>query len=179
MKKIVVLIAVTVLVMSCTQTKIGYVDVQEVMKGYDAAQAVEAALKLEQESMSKSLDSLMGPFQAKVQEFYKNQATMPSSKRQEAEQALQQENQQLQQQQQQLQQYLQQKGASEIQALTQKVDSTVASYATTNSYQMIVATQGSGQVMYGDDSLNITDAVIDMLNAASEVEPEPTSPVIE
>ena len=83
----------------------------------------------------------------------------------------------MQQQQQQIQQYLQQKGASEIQALTQKVDSTVASYATTNSYQMIVATQGSGQVMYGDDSLNITDAVIDLLNATFEV--EPTAPVIE
>lgn len=166
MKKLIVLVVVTVLVMSCSQTKIGYVDVQEVMKGYDAAQAVEAALKLEQETMSRSLDSLMGPFQEKVQEFYKNQASMSASKRQAAEQALQQENQQLQQQQQQIQQYLQQKGASEIQALTQKVDSTVEAYATSNSYQMIVATQGSGQVMYGDESLNITDAVIDILNAS-------------
>ena len=111
MKRIIVLIVVTVVVISCTQTKIGYVDVQEVMKGYGAAQEVEASLKLEQENMSKSLDSLMGQFQAKVQEFYKNQATMSSSKRQEAEQALQQEHQQLHQHQQQLQQYLQQKAA--------------------------------------------------------------------
>ena len=97
MKKLLVLIVITVLVMSCSKTKIGYVDVQEVMKNYEAAQAIEVSLKIEQEAMSKSLDSLMGSFQAKVQEFYKNQATMPASKRQAAEQALQQENQQLQQ----------------------------------------------------------------------------------
>jgi outer membrane protein len=171
MKKLLVLIVITVLVMSCSQTKIGYVDVQEVMKSYDAAQAIEASLKIEQETMSKSLDSLMGSFQAKVQEFYKNQARMSASKKQAAEQTLQQENQQLQQQQQQIQQYLQQKGASEIQALTQKVDSTVAAYATGNSYQMILATQGTGQVMYGDESLNITDTVVDILNASLEAAP--------
>ena len=177
MKKLLVLIVITVLVMSCSKTKIGYVDVQEVMKNYEAAQAIEVSLKIEQEAMSKSLDSLMGPFQAKVQEFYKNQATMPASKRQAAEQALQQENQQLQQQQQQLQQYLQQKGASEIQALTQKVDSTVADYAAENSYQMILATQGTGQVMYGDESLNITEMVVDILNASFEA--APATPVVE
>lgn len=175
MRNQLVLIIVAVLVMSCSQTKIGYVDVQEVMQGYDAAQAVESALKLEQESMSASVDSLMGPFQEKVQEFYKNQANMSASKRQAEEQALQQESQQLQQQQQQIQQYLQQKGASEIQALTQKIDSTVGAYAAGNNFQMIVATQGSGQVMYGDESLNITEAVIDLLNASFEAEKVSTS----
>ena len=132
MKKLSVLFVITVLMASCTQTKIGYVDVQEVMKEYDAAQSIEAELKFEQENISKSLDSVMGPFQAKVQEFYKNQASMSTAKRQATEQQLQQENQQLQQQQQQVQQYLQQKGVAEIEALTKKIDSTVGAYAAAN-----------------------------------------------
>lgn len=170
MKKLSILFVVAVLGMSCTQTKIGYVDVQEVMKEYNAAQAIESELKLEQENISKSLDSLMGPFQAKVQDFYANQATMSASNRQKVEQELQQENQQLQQQQQQVQQYLQQKGVGEIEALTKKIDSTVGVYASANSYKMIMATQATGQVIYGDDSVNITDAVIDILNAEYETE---------
>lgn len=168
MKKISVLFVIAVLTVSCTQTKIGYVDVQEVMKAYDAAQFIEEELKLEQETITKSLDSLMAPFQTKVQEFYKNQASMSSSKRQAIEQELQQENQQLQQQQQQVQQYLQQKGLAEIEALTKKIDSTVGAYASANSYQMIMATQATGQVIYGDDSVNITETVIDILNAEYE-----------
>jgi len=168
MKKLSVLFVITVLMMSCTQTKIGYVDVQEVMKEYDAAQSIEAELKLEQETIKISLDSVMLPFQAKVEEFYKNQANMTAAKRQAAEQELQLENQQLQQQQQQVQQYLQQKGVAEIEALTKKIDSTVGAYAVANSYQMIMATQATGQVIYGDDNSNISEAVIDILNAEYE-----------
>ena len=168
MRKLSVLFVITVLMMSCTQTKIGYVDVQEVMKQYDAAQSIEAELKFEQENIRKSLDSVMVPFQAKVQEFYKNEAGMSASKRQVTEQELQQEQQQLQQQQQQVQQYLQQKGVAEIEALTKKIDSTVGAYAVANGYHMVMATQATGQVIYGDDSSNLSEAVIDILNAEYE-----------
>lgn len=67
MRKLLILFTILVLISSCTQTKIGYVDVQEVMKDYDAAKSIEEQLKLEQDEMSKSLDSLMIPFQVKVQ----------------------------------------------------------------------------------------------------------------
>lgn len=169
MKKVSVLFILTILIASCSQSKIGYVDVKEIMEGYNAAKSVETALKLEQEQISKSMDSLTAPFQVKVQKFYANADKMSTNKRQEAEQALQQENQQLQQQQQQVQQYLQQKGAAEIEKLTKKIDSTVAAYASKNQYQMIIATQGNGQVIYGDDNVNITEAIIDVLNAESEL----------
>ena len=168
MRKLSVLFTVVILLASCTQSKIGYVDVQEVMKDYEAAKSIEEQLKLEQEDVSKSLDSLMIPFQAKVQEFYKSAEKMSPSKRQEAEQELQQENQLLQQRQQQAQQYLQQKGASEIEKLTNKIDSVVANYAVKNSYKMIMATQGTGQVMYGDESANLTETILDILNLEFE-----------
>ena len=169
MKKLSVLVILTILIASCTQSKIGYVDVREVMDDYDAAKLVESALKLEQEQIGKSMDSLSAPFQAKVQEFYAKADKLSASQRATAEQALQQESQQIQQQQQQVQQYLQQKGATEIEKLTKKIDSTVAAYASKNSYQMVMATQGNGQVIYGDDSVNITEAIVDALNAEIEL----------
>lgn len=161
--------AISFLIVSCTQSKVGYVDVEEVMTEYDAAKSVEEQLKLEQEEMSKSLDSLTAPFQLKVQEFYQNAEKMSISKRQAKEQELQQENQLLQQQQQQAQQFLQQKGIAEIATLTAKIDSAVANYASANNFQMIMATQGTGQVMYGDDNSNLTETIIDILNAEFEL----------
>lgn len=168
MKKLSVLFVSIVLLASCSQSKIGYVDVEEVMKGYDAAKSIEAQLKLEQEGISKSMDSLSAPFQLKVQEFYKNSSKMSSATRQAKEQELQQENQMIQQQQQQAQQYLQQKGMAEINTLTKKIDSTVGVYASKNNYTMVIATQGSGQVIYGDDKVNMTEDIIDVLNLVSE-----------
>lgn len=169
MKKLSALVVLAILIASCTQSKIGYVDVREVMNDYNAAKSVEVALKLEQEQITKSMDSLAAPFQAKVQEFYAKSSSMSANQKVKEEQALQQESQQIQQQQQQVQQYLQQKGTAEIEKLTKKIDSMVASYASINKYQMIMATQGNGQVVYGDDSVNITESIIDALNAESEL----------
>ena len=143
MKKIVITLVVALTLVSCTQTKIGYIDIEEVMKEYDATELMEADFKLEQEQMGRTLDSLSTPFQAKVQEFNTKADAMPESQRQAQLEELQQEQQQLQSQQQQAQQYLQQKSMAELEVLTKKVDSVVAAYAIANKYQMILGTQGT------------------------------------
>lgn len=93
---------------------------------------------------------------------------MSVNKRQAVEQELQQENQMIQSRQQQLQLQLQQRGIAEIEKLTKIIDSVVADYASKNSYQMVIATQGTGQVLYGDESVNLTEAIIDILNVDFE-----------
>jgi len=110
---------------SCTQTKIGYVDVQE---------------------------------------FYKDAKKMPVDKRQTIEQELQQENQMIQSRQQQFQLQLQQREIAEIEKLTKIIDSVVADYASKNSYCYL----GTGQVLYGDQSVNLTESIINILNVDFE-----------
>ena len=168
MKKIVITLVVALTLVSCTQTKVGYIDIEEVMKDYDATKLMEDEFKLEQDQMGRTLDSLSAPFQAKVQEFNQNADTMPESKRQAQLEELQQEQQQLQQQQQQAQQYMQQKSMAELEVLTKKVDSVVTSYAIANGFQMVIGTQGTGTVMYGQDELNLSETIIDLLNAEFE-----------
>ena len=169
MKKVLVLFTTVLLFASCTQTKIGYVDVEELMKEYDATKDVEASLKAEQEEMGKSLDSLSAAFQTKVQAYYQKANKMSAKSRQTKEQELQQEQQAIQGRQQQIQQVLSQKSQVEIEKLTKKVDSVVNAYATTNKFNMILGTQGNGTVMYGDDQINLTETVLDILNAEYEV----------
>lgn len=168
MKKLVVVFASVLLFASCTQSKIGYVDVEEIMKEYDATKDVEAALKAEQENVGKSLDSLSANFQAKVQDFYKKAQRMSAKSRQAKEAELQQEQQALQLKGQQAQQALQQKSQDEIEKLTKKLDKAVAEYAKTNKFTMILGTQGNGTVMYGEDQTNLTETILDVLNEAYE-----------
>ncbi|AOW21120.1 OmpH family outer membrane protein [Urechidicola croceus] len=168
MRKLAVLFTTVLLFASCTQTKVGYVDVEELMKDYDATKAMEEKLKEEQEVMAKSLDSLMAPFQAKVQDFY-SKAQRMSQKTLQAKQAeLEQEQQMLQARQQQAQQLMQQKGQEGIEALTKVVDSVVADYAKLNKFNVVLGTQGNGTVMYGDDNINLTETILDILNADFE-----------
>ena len=168
MKKVVIVFASVLLFASCTQTKIGYVDVEELMKEYDATKDVEASLKVDQEKMGKSLDSLNAAFQGKVEAYYKKAQRMSAKSRQESEDALKQEQGVIQQAQSQAQQILQQKSQVGIADLTKTVDSVVAAYATTNKYNMILGTSGNGTVMYGDDAMNLTEAILDVLNTSYE-----------
>lgn len=163
MKKL-LLVAFVIVLASCSQTKIAYINVEDLMKDYDGTKALEETLKGKQEAMASQLDSLSAPFQVKVQEYYKEAPTMSVQKRTEVEQALQQENQALQSMQQQASQALQQENQTLSEAITKKVDSFVAVYAKSNGLNLVLGTSGNGTVMYGDDNMNVTSAILEALN---------------
>lgn len=163
MKKLLV-IAFAVVLASCNQTKVAYVDVEVLMKDYEGTKSLESKMKEKQEAKAKELDSLTAPFQAKVQNYYKAAQTMSPQKRAEAEGALQQEQQFLQAQQQQASQEWQKETQESYEAITKVVDSLVGTYAKSNGYNMIFGTSGKGTVMYGDENLDVTKQVLEMLN---------------
>ena len=164
MKKILI-IAFAISLAACNQTKIAYIDVEVIMKDYKATKDLETKLKAKQEVFAKQLDSLQGPFQLKVQEYYKAAPQMTPQKRAEAEGVLQQEQQFLQARQQQASEELQKDNLENSEVLTKKVDSFVADYAKAKGLQLIIGTSGKGTVMYGDEKLNITADILEKLNA--------------
>ncbi|WP_111707030.1 OmpH family outer membrane protein [Lutibacter citreus] len=166
MKKI-LLLAFVIAFASCNQTnqtKIAYINVEDLMKDYEGTKALEETLKGKQEVMAKELDSISAPFQQKVQEYYQKAEKMSASKRAATEQALQQEQQGLQARQQQASQALQLENQTLSEAITKKVDSFVATYAKANGLGLVLGTSGNGTVMYGDDKLNVTSQILDVLN---------------
>ena len=157
-----ILVAFVILFTSCNQTKIAYINVEDLMKDYEATKALEEKLKARQEEMTKELDSIGAPFQLKVQDYYQNANKMSAQKRAETEQALQQEQQILQARQQQAGQVLQMENQTLSEDLTKKVDSFVADYAKSKGIQLVLGTSGNGTVMYGDDKLNVTQDILDI-----------------
>lgn len=149
---------------SCTQTKVAYIDVEVLMKDYEATKALENKLKAKQEVMARQLDSLQAPFQVKVEAYYKNAQGMSAAKRAETEKALGREQQMLQAKQQEAAQILQKENQDSSDALTKKVDSVVADYAKAKGYKFILGTSGKGTVMYGDEELDVTKDILEILN---------------
>lgn len=163
MKKLLIL-TFAVLMASCNQTKVAYVDIEVLMKDYEGTKALETKMKAKQELKAKELDSLTAPFQAKVQSYYQAAQSMSPQKRAEAEGALQQEQQFLQAQQQQASQELQKETQDNYEVITKTVDSLVGNYAKTKGYNLVFGTSGKGTVMYGDENLDITKQVLEVLN---------------
>ena len=76
MKKIAVVFSLMMILTSCTQVKIAYVDLEEIMKEYEGSKQAEEEMKAQSEQMSRQLDQLAIPFQQKVQEYQQNQKNL-------------------------------------------------------------------------------------------------------
>lgn len=151
---------------SCTQVKIAYVDVEEILKEYKGSKKAEEEMKAQSESMANELDQLAIPFQQKVQEYQQNSKNMSTSARQEKEQELMQEQQMIQQRQQMAQQQVQSEGQRRIDQINEEIEDFLEGYAKSNGYTYILGTsEQTKSVLYGEESLNITDKVIEALNA--------------
>jgi len=163
MKKLLFL-AIAIVLVSCNQNKVAYIDVEVLMKDYEATKELESSLKAKQEKMAKELDSISAPFQLKVQEYYQNQQKMSAKKRAEVEGVLQQEQQFIQSKQQQASQLLQMENQEKSEVLTKRVDSFVADYAKVNGFNLILGTSGKGTVLYGEESMDVTTDILEILN---------------
>jgi outer membrane protein len=166
MKKFLGLLAFVLVLVSCTQVKIAYVDVEEVLKEYKGSKKAEEEMKAQSETMANELDQLAIPFQQKVQEYQMNSKNMSSSARQEKEQELMQEQQMIQQRQQMAQQQVQSEGQKRIDQINEEIEEFLATYAKSNGFNFILGTsEQTKSVLYGEESLDITDEVISALNA--------------
>ena len=163
MKKLLI-VAIAFVFASCNQTKVAYIDIEVLMKDYEATKSLEITLKEKQEVMAKELDSISAPFQLKVQQYYQKQQKMSAQKRAQTEQELQQEQQFLQSKQQQASQLLQQENQEMSEIITKRVDSFVADFAKLKGYNLVLGTSGQGTVLYGDESLNVTTEILEILN---------------
>jgi outer membrane protein len=166
MKKLVGALALIFALASCTQVKIAYVDVEEVLREYEGSKKAEEEMKTQSEKISNELDQLAIPFQQKVQEYQQNSQSMSASTRQEKEQELMQEQQMIQQRQQIAQQQVQAEGQKMIDQINEDIEAFLASYAKSNGYTYILGTSATTKsVLYGEESLDITEQVLDALNA--------------
>ena len=163
MKKLLI-VAIAFVFASCNQTKVAYIDIEVLMKDYEATKELETSLKAKQEVMAKELDSIGAPFQLKVQQYYQNQQKMSAQKRAQTEQALQQEQQFLQSKQQEASQLLQKENLEMSEIITKRVDSFVGDFAKLKGYKLVLGTSGQGTVLYGDESLNVTIEILEILN---------------
>ena len=171
MKKLAIVFSLMILFASCTQVKIAYVDVEEILKEYDGAIQAEEDMKAQSQQISQQLDQMALPLQQKIQEYQQNKESLSASARQKKEAELMQEQQAFQQQQQMAQQQVQAEGQRMFEEINSDIETFLAEYGQSKGYTYILgSSMQTKSVLYGKESLNITDEVIDALNVNYESE---------
>ncbi len=165
MKKIVTLVAMALVMISCNQTKIAYVDVEEILKEYKGMKDAQKELDAKEGEFKKSLDQLAVGYQTGLKEYQEKGRRMSAKQRQETENTLMQQQQMLNQRQQLAQQELQKFGQEKMDEINEDIQDFVADYAKKNNYSYIFGTsEQTKAVMYGDSENDITDEVLEALN---------------
>ncbi|MDX1332398.1 MAG: OmpH family outer membrane protein [Robiginitalea sp.] len=152
------------LMMSCQQEKIGFVDNVKLMDGYQKKKDVEAAYQIRSEAFTRKRDSISQVFQIEAQELQTKSEGMSQSKAQEAFGQLQQKGQMVGQQLQQEEQQLQRMGQLKMDSVIQEVRKTIKEYGKANGYSFILTGGEGGSVLYGKDAADVTEAVLKVLN---------------
>ncbi|KAA5827436.1 OmpH family outer membrane protein [Algibacter amylolyticus] len=170
MKNIIYVALVMLVLASCEKpNKIAFVDNGELINDYQEKKDVEAAFQIKDDAFRKRADSISQAFQAEAQKGQAEAQRLARSNRKKAEElmtGLQQKQQQLQQQMQIEQQKLTQEFQAEIDSVIVHVKDFVKDYGKTNGYNYILGTSdAAATVMYGAEQSDLTQTILDALNA--------------
>ncbi len=164
MKKIILAFGSLIVMSSCNQQKIGFVDNSELINEYQEKKDVESKIKAKVDAFQKRTDSLRQSFQLEIKEAELKARKMSQRAVQQLSQSLQEKEQVLSQRVQFERSQITNESQAKNDSLIKKVKSFVKNYAKTNGYTYILGSNEAGSVMYGDESNNLTTQVLKALN---------------
>ncbi|KAB1066775.1 OmpH family outer membrane protein [Tamlana haliotis] len=169
MKNIFYLVLLAVVLTSCQQQKIGFIDNGTVINGYQEKIDIEAAFQLKDDAFKKRADSIGQAFQTEAMESQKKAQDLARTSPQKAQEimgGLQQKQQMLQQQMQIEQQAITKDFQNQIDSVIVKVKAFAHDYGKDNGYTFILGTSdAAASVLYGDEKQDLTQTVLEALNA--------------
>ena len=173
MKKIIVIIAIAISIVSCNEkqpttvkeVKTAYVDTSVLMKEYTEAKDIEAKYKAKAEEKGRQLEAEINRFKQEASGFQAQAQANGQEWAQKKGAELQRREQQLAQAQQALAQQLQQEGGAEMDSVVSTVKKTIKAYGKEKGYAYIYGTGNSNaSILYAEDKFDITKDIIKVLN---------------
>jgi outer membrane protein len=167
MKNIVIVIIAVLTFTSCQQSqKIGFVDNAKLINEYQEKIDVQDKLQAKIKIYEQRRDSVRQAFQIEINEAELKSRKMSQENLQKLSQELQQKDQMMTQRDQFEQQQIAQESQAQNDSLIKKVKNFVKDYGTKNGYNFILGSNEAGSVMYGNADSELTQTILDALNAA-------------
>lgn len=149
------------------EEKIVYVNSDSLLTKYEYFKDLKAKMETKGKAAEADLVSKQQAFQREVQQYQAQQNTLAADQRAATEQRLSRKQQELQAYQQNAGSALQNEQAKEQELLYDKVSEYLKTYAKTKGYKLVLTySKGNSAILFADESLDVTGAVIVGLNQA-------------
>lgn len=145
--------------------KMVYIDSNQLLNGYVGMQDARAEFQQKATRRQANIDTLMSEVQAAIMDYEKESQKMTTKEKELNKELIRTKQRQLQD----YQAAMRDQSAQEDQQMTERVLTTVNSFLTeygkNNNYKVIFGATSSGNIIYADEAINITDEVLVLLNA--------------
>ena len=145
-----------------------FVDVNKLLEGYKRTKIVRAEFDKKAKTMKSNVDSLMSNWQKELQAYEKERVSFSKKELELKKELLSNKQQQIGNYQQAVQKQLQEEDQKVTQTVINDINDFVKEYGKKKGYKVIFGATGSGTIMYGEESSDLTDEVLEELNAEFE-----------
>ena len=175
MKKIPLLLAILAIILSVftlysTQksSELVYVDVNKLLEGYKRTKIVKAEFQEKAKTLNANVDSLITDWQKELKAYEKERSRMTKKELQLKQQLLGTKQQQVNNYQQAIQKKIQEEDKKVTQTVINDINDFVTEYGKKHTYKIIFGASGSGNIMYADKATDLTEIILEGLNAEFE-----------
>lgn len=172
MKKIPLYLAVLALVLSSvsmyfakSSSELVYVDVNKLMDGYKRTKVAKAEFDKKANVMKSNVDSLVGNWQKELKNYEKERTTLTPKELKLKQELLSNKQQQINGYQEAIQKKIQEEDKKVTQTVINDINDYVKEYGKKNSYKIIFGASGGGNIMYAEESTDLTEKILKGLNA--------------
>ena len=172
MKKIALPVAVLALLLSIfsffylqSSSELVYVDVNKLLDGYKRTPIERAKFEEKAKALSANVDSLISNWQEELKLYEKERSSMTDKELKLKQELLGNKQQQINNYQQAIQKQIQEEDQKVTQTVINDINDYVKEYGKTHNYKIIFGASGGGSIMYADDTSDLTEIILEGLNA--------------
>ncbi len=151
-----------------SSSELVYVDVNKLLDGYKRTKIVKAEFDEKAKTMKSNVDSLISNWQNELKVYEKERSNMSKKELELKQELLANKQQQINNYQQAVQKQLVEEDKKVTQTVVNDINDFVKEYGKNNGYKVIFGATGNGTIMYGEESADLTDIVLEKLNAEFE-----------
>ncbi|UOY08632.1 OmpH family outer membrane protein [Muricauda sp. SCSIO 64092] len=142
-----------------------YVDINKLVEGYARTKVERAAFEKKAGTLKANVDSLVVNWQDELKTYEKERSSMSKKELELKQELLQNKQQQINNYQQAIQKQIQEEDQKMTQTVINDINDYVRDYGKKKGYRIIFGAGGSGNIMYAEDTSDLTQTVLDGLNA--------------
>lgn len=148
-----------------SSSELVYVDVNKLLESYDRTKVVRAEFEAKAKTMNANVDSLVTNWQKELQLYEKERSSLTAKELELKQELLGNKQQQINNYQQAIQKQIQEEDQKSTQTVINDINDYVKDYGKTKGYKIIFGASGGGNIMYADEASDLTQEVLEGLNA--------------